>query len=400
MAPTESAVLHVPDALVRVPDEICPLCEQPIPPEKLIEIQQRERERAAAQTQRLRADFQKEKVAAVAAKQVELDGLRKETAAAEETAKRESVKREAAARSAARNEVEAAMGKKLTAAIEEKTAVQGQLKTVKAEQEHLAEERLQKRLSEQRTSLEKAKTEAVQKEQSKAFTDRQKLETKLEDLQRQVRKQRANELGESAELDLGEALRGAFLDDRFHPIDKGVAGADLWQDVVRNGEVCGRIVYDSKDRNAWRNDYVTKLKTDQIDAEGHYAVLATRVFPSGTTQMHIQDGVLIAHPARIVVLATILRDHLIQTHRLQLSDKQRDAKSAALYEFITSKRCHQLFEHFETLTSDMLSLDVTEKKQHEKNWKRRGQLIKKAERTIQVQLRGEIDQITEDEAIS
>ena len=138
---------------------------------------------------------------------------------------------------------------------------------------------------------------------SKAFEERQKLETKLEDLQRQMKKQRANELGESAELDLAEALREAFPNDRFRKIDKGVAGADLWQDVVHNGEVCGRIVYDSKNRNAWRNDYVNKLKTDQIDAEGDYAVLATRVFPSETTQMHIQDGVLVAHPARIVVLA-------------------------------------------------------------------------------------------------
>ena len=400
MASPGSSVLRAPETLLPVEPEVCPLCEQPIPAEKLVEIQQRERERAAVQTKQLRAHFEKEKAAAIAEKQSELDQLRKDAATAAETAKQEIEKREAAARNAARKEVEATMTEKLAAAIQEKTAVQEQLKTVKADQERLTEDRLQKALAEQRSSMEKAKTEAVQKEQSKTFEERHKLETRLEDLQRQLKKERADELGESAELDLGEALRGAFPDDRFHPIDKGVAGADLWQDVVHNGEVCGRIVYDSKNRNAWRNSYVDKLKTDQIDAEGHYAVLATRVFPSGIKQMHIQDGVLVAHPARIVVLASILRDQLIQTHRMQLSEKERDAKSAALYEFITSERCHQLFEHFETLTSDMLNLDVAEQKQHQNNWKKRGQLIKKAERTIQVQLRGEIDQIIEDEAIS
>ena len=360
-APSSASVFR--ESRLNIAAEVCPLCEQPIPQEKLVEIQQRERERAEAQKVQLRADFDIEKAAAIA---------EKETAANE----------------------------KITAAIQAKTAAEEQTKALKADQERMVQESLQKALIEQRTSMEKDKTVAVQKEQSKAFEERHKLEGKLEELQRQLKKERADELGESAEIDLAEALCEAFPDDDFHPIDKGVAGADLWQDVMQNGEVCGRIVYDSKNRKAWRNDYVDKLKTDQIDADGHYAVLVTRVFPSGIKQMHIQDGVFVAHPARTVVLATILREQLIQTHRLHLSNEERDAKSAALYEFITSERCYQIFEHFESLKNEMLDLDVTEKKQHDKNWKKRGQLIKKTERAIQVQLRGEIDRIIEDEATS
>ena len=360
-APSSASVFR--ESRLSIAAEVCPLCEQPIQQEKLVEIQQRERERAEAQKVQLRADFDIEKAAAIA---------EKETAANETIA----------------------------AAIQAKTAAEEQTKALKADQERMVQESLQKALIEQRTSMEKDKTVAVQKEQSKAFEERHKLEGKLEELQRQLKKERADELGESAELDLAEALCEAFPDDDFHPIDKGVAGADLWQDVMQNGEVCGRIVYDSKNRKAWRNDYVDKLKTDQIDADGHYAVLVTRVFPSGIKQMHIQDGVFVAHPARTVVLATILREQLIQTHRLHLSNEERDAKSAALYEFITSERCYQIFEHFESLKKEMLDLDVTEKKQHDKNWKKRGQLIKKTERAIQVQLRGEIDRIIEDEATS
>src|SRR5439155_21209782 len=115
------------------------------------------------------------------------------------------------------------------------------LKTIEDEQG----ERLQKALAEQRSAIEKDKTLAIQKEQSKAFEDRQKLEGKLEDLQRQLKKERADDLGESAELNLEAALRSEFPADLFHPIDKGVAGANLWQDGVHNNEICGRIVYDS-----------------------------------------------------------------------------------------------------------------------------------------------------------
>ena len=360
MASTEPSVLRVQEAHPHVAGEVCPLCDQPIPPDKLVEIQQRERERAETQRKQLRQNFDKEKAAAVAK---------------------------------TRKEVEAAMGSKLAETETAKKAAEDHLKTVKAEEQRLADERLQKALHEQRESMEKDKTQAVQKEQTKAFGDRQKMEANLGKLQRQVKKQRADELGEEAELDLCVALREAFGDDQFHPIDKGVPGADLWQDVMHSGEVCGRIIYDSKNRGAWRNEYVDKLKVDQLNADGDCAVLATRVFPAGIHQLHVQDGVFLAHPARVVALVTMLREHLIQTHRLKLSTQERETKTAALYEFINSERCHQIFEHHETLMETMLELDADEKKRHDQTWTKRGQHIKMAQRAIQVQLLGEISRI-------
>ena len=375
--------------------EICPLCEQPIPPQKLVEIQQRECQRAKEQKQQLRSDFDREKTAALAEKDLELDQFKKKAAADAKHAQRETEKLEAAARLAGKKAAGLAMSDKLKAVIEEKAAMEDQLKTVKAEEERASAERLEKALAEQRGALEKASTEAVQKEQSKAFEERQKMQSNLENLQRQIKKERADELGEAAELDLTDALREAFPLDRFHPIDKGVAGADLWQDVKHTGEVCGRIVYDSKNRNQWRNTYVSKLKTDQLDANGDYAVLATRIFPAGCKQLSIKDSVFVVHPARVVFIATILRDFLIQTYRLKLSNEERAEKINALYEFITSERCHKIFDNFETLTADMLELDAKETKQHQTNWKKRGEMIRKAERTILVQLRGEIERTIE-----
>ena len=383
MASTEPSVFRVEETIhTHITGEICPLCDQPIPTHKLVEIQKRERERAEIQKRQLRQEFEKEKDAALALKQAELEQVQKRTADDIEAAK-----------TAGKTEAETVMKAKLDEAEKAKKEAEGLLKTVKVDEERLAEQRLQKALSEQRESLEKAMTEAVQKEQKKAFEDRQKIEEDLTKVQRQVKKQRADELGEEAELVLSEALREAFDGDRFRPIEKGVAGADLWQDVVHDGQVCGRIVYDSKNRNAWRNDYVNKLKTDQLNADGDYAVLVTRVFPSGVRQLHVQDGVFLVHPARAVAVVTMLRDQLIQTHRLKLSAEERETKTEELYDFINSERCHQIFEHHETIMNGMLDLDVAERKQHEKNWTNRGQYIKKAERAIQVQLLGEINRI-------
>jgi hypothetical protein len=65
---------------------------------------------------------------------------------------------------------------------------------------------------------------------------------------------------------------------------------------------------------------------------------------------------------------------------------------------MTSERCHQIFVQFETLTNELLDLDVAEKKQHETTWRKRGEMLKKAQRNILIQLQGEIDRITGDAA--
>jgi hypothetical protein len=107
----------------------------------------------------------------------------------------------------------------------------------------------------------------------------------------------------------------------------------------------------------------------------------------------------VCHPARILALTGILREQLIRIHKLQLSAQERTAKTSALYDFMTSERCHQIFMQFETLTNELLDLDVAEKKQHETTWRKRGEMLKKAQRNILIQLQGEIDRITGDAAI-
>ncbi|MGH6636573.1 MAG: DUF2130 domain-containing protein [Gammaproteobacteria bacterium] len=390
---SELSISRVPHP--HVTSERCPWCDQPIPHERSDEIrariQERERERSAAQEKLLRERFVEEKAASEAKSKAETERVRKDAAAALAQAKAESMKREAEACEDAKTQAEAVVMVKVIAAEAAKKAAEEKLEVVKAERD----ERLQKELSQLRELLERGKTEAVQKEQAKAFEERQKLEKKLEEMQRQLQNNTAQELGEGAEVDLFETLRGAFKDDRIKRIDKGVAGADICHEVVYNGESCGRIVYDSKNHKAWRSEFVTKLREDQLAAKAEHAVLATRVFPAGKNQLDVQDGVLIANPARAVTVVTMLREHIIQAYRLRLGGRERDEKTAALYEFINSERCNQLFEHFDTLTQDMLDLEIAEKKSHDNTWKKRGLLIRNVQKVIQGQLHFEIEQIIE-----
>jgi hypothetical protein len=199
----------------------------------------------------------------------------------------------------------------------------------------------------------------------------------------------AEELGEGAEIDLFEALKKEFPGDRIERIAKGSPGADIHHVVLHNGRECGTIIYDSKNHKAFRNDHVTKLVQDQIAARAEHAILSTHKFPQGARQLHLQDGVLLANPARVVAVVTLIRQHMLQTHILRLSNTEREHKTAALYDFIMSDRCAQFFARIDANAQELLDLQVKEKKFHDTAWKKEGELIKQIQKT-QADLSNEI----------
>jgi len=147
-------------------------------------------------------------------------------------------------------------------------------------------------------------------------------------------------------------------------------------------------------RNAWRNDYVEKLARDQKAARADHAVLAALKFPANANQLHIQDGVIVANPARVVALVQMLRHHVIHVHTLRLGCTDRTKKTAKLYDFITSKRCTQLLGSIDTHADDLLDLQEKEKRAHDSNWKRQGILLRSIQKS-RADLSVEIDQIIE-----
>lgn len=250
----------------------------------------------------------------------------------------------------------------------------------------------QAQLLEERHVWQKHKDDAVNAEKAASYEERLKIQTKFEDLKRAYDQKTAEELGEGAEIDLYESLKAEFEGDKIERINKGQPGADILHTVMHNGKECGKIIYDSKNHSAWRNDFVTKLASDQMAAKAEHAVLSTSKFPKGARQLHVQDGVILAGPARVVALVQVIRRHLIQTHTLRLSNDERAKKTAALYDFITSERCAMILARIDTHTDDLLDLQVKEKKAHDANWKKQGELIRSVQR-VRAELSNEIDAI-------
>ena len=390
---------------LHIVSDTCPWCEQQIPQDKLEEISgkiaTKERERTLEITAELEQQYETNLAQVEAKARADLEFERRQSAAKETAAREEA--RKAAEAAAEEKKAEIAKIKADAAADavrirqEESDAAESRVRDKLAEKEKAVAETQEKladaegrlstvtqqheldvaeRLSSQRDILEKAKADAVNAERAKAFEENQKLSGKVDELQRALEKKTAEELGEGAEVDLFEDLKKEFQNDRIERVAKGSPGADIHHVVIHNGKECGTIIYDAKNHKAFRNEFVTKLAADQLSAKAEHAILSTHKFPSGTRQLHIQDGVLLANPARVVAIVKLIRQHMLQVHSLRLSSAEREDKTAALYDFITSERCSQLLTRIDTLAEDLLDQQVKEKKRHDAAWKKEGELIR------------------------
>lgn len=318
-----------------------------------------------------------------AALQTQLDELQKnkdaEIAKVKEDAAAAAVRIQQEAIEAAAAQVRDQLAAKDQAVSDAQTkSVEAESKLAKLSEQY--EVALNERLGSQREILEKDKDEALAAERAKAFEDTQKLQNKVSELQRALDNKTAEELGEGAEVNLYEALRREFPDDRIERVAKGAPGADIHHVVVDHGRECGTIIYDSKNHKAFRTDHVAKLAEDQIAARAEHAILSLHKFPKGTGQLHMQDGVLLANPARVVAVVTLIRRHMVQTHTLRLSNAEREEKTARLYIFITSERCAQLLDRIEKQAADLLELQNKEIRWHKNNWEKQGEAYRAIQR--------------------
>lgn len=354
---------------VHAQGDLCPLCEQPIGQDIARRIEERMRE-------------QQEAVVAQA---------RTEMAAAAEQAV-------AAARSEAKAQAEAAalarladVHARLTQAEQARADAAGQVAALKAEQQAAVETRvaeIKETVLRQKEDLQREKEAAVLAEKAKVL----KLTSELADLQRKLEGKSAHELGEGSEIDLYEQLRSAFQSDRIQRVPKGVNGADVIHEVAHNGRVCGKIVYDAKNRDAWQNGFAVKLNADKLAQGADHAILASNRFPKDKREIHLQDGVIVAAPARVLAIVEILRDQLIRLHELRVSNEERGSKTVELYAFIISEHCKQLIGQVETQAGKMLDLDTKEQEAHRRLWDSRKKLIHSVQKA-RSDLAFEIDRI-------
>jgi hypothetical protein len=348
-------------------DEVCPWCDQPISHDKFEDIRRRMTAEQEQQLATLAQQHEQQRLAADRKAKAALEQARAEAATIADL-------KVAAARTEATQAAEAALAARLAdvhAKLEQSEQAKAALVADKdaAIEKRVAE--IQDGLLRQKEDLQREKETAVLAEKAKVL----KLQSDLQDLQRKLEGKSASELGEGSEIDLFEQLKATFEGDRIQRVAKGVNGADVIHEVVHNGKVCGKIVYDAKNRNAWQNEFVVKLRADKIAQAADHAILSSNKFPKDKAQVHYQDGVIVASPARVAAIVQLLRDQVVRMHELRVSKEGREQKSMEIYGFITSEHCKQLLDQVEAQAGRMLDLDSKEQEAHRRLWDQRKKLI-------------------------
>ena len=349
-------------AHVHLAGDRCPTCDQPIPNDRIGEVQGR----IAARERQLKSESEARVNAGVEAARAALT--------AEFAARADAI----------RNEIERRASDALAAKVKEAADARLAAERKIADLQQSQDAAVAARVLEAREALEKDKAGALGAAQAKHFEEMQKARKLVDDLQRKLENKTAEELGEGAEVNLFEILKAEFPGDLVTRVGRGNAGADVIHEVRHNGKTCGVIVYDSKNHGAWRTDHAAKLREDQLAAKADHAVLSTRKFPAGAAQLHIENGVILANPARVAIIARLLRRQTVQMHTIKASNEERGRKSDELYAFMTSDRFEQFVSTVLNAAKDLDDLQVEDRKAHEKTWRRQGEMVARLKKATNV----------------
>ncbi len=208
-----------------------------------------------------------------------------------------------------------------------------------------------------------------------------KLETQMnlvKEMQRKAEQGSMQLQGEVQELAIEQILLQAFPYDEIEEVKKGQRGADAIQTVINEyGQVCGKIIFESKRTQNFGGDWIEKLKTDQREVGAEIAVLVTQTLPKEIERFGEKDGVWICGFGEVKSLVFVLREILLKTQTAKSVNDNKADKMSVLYNFLTSSQFKQQMEAIVEGFSNLKSELDREKRAMARIWKEREMQIEK-----------------------
>lgn len=232
-----------------------------------------------------------------------------------------------------------------------------------------------KKQEQEKNALKDNEFQLKQKEFEKQIEDQKKL---IDEMKRRAEQGSMQLQGEVQELALEELLKSAFPFDTISEVGKGVKGADAIQ-TVRNkqGQECGKIIYESKRTKAFSNDWIEKLKADMRSQQADVAVLVSEVLPKDMDTFGEKDGIWICRFSEVKALSALLRDGIIKIFLATRSQENKGDKMTMLYSYLTS---NEFSEQWKAIREGFMSMKLSIQKERdamEKLWKAREKQLEK-----------------------
>ena len=231
----------------------------------------------------------------------------------------------------------------------------------------------QKEIEEKARAKERESFELEKIKLLKQIDDNKKL---AEEMKRKAEQGSMQLQGEVQELALEDLLARTYPFDQILEVPKGIRGADCIQHVVNSMQQnCGSIVYESKRTKNFANDWIDKLKQDQITCKADIAVLVTETLPADLDRFGEKNGVWICGFHEVKSLSFVLREMLVKTHSVKASQENKGDKMELLYHYLTSNEFVQNIQRIIENYDGMIHQLNSEKKAMYKIWAAREKQI-------------------------
>lgn len=184
--------------------------------------------------------------------------------------------------------------------------------------------------------------------------------------------------GESQELLIEDYLKTSFPLDEIKEIKKGVRGADVLHEIMnQSGESAGKVLFESKRAEKWKNEWITKLKEDMKDAKADVGVLITSVYPKGVERLTMIDGVWICSVNEFKGICFVLRDAILKHNAWKNTQIGKGNKIERFYEYLTGNEFRENVTTLVTVFNQMQQDLLKERTVMTANWEKRQAQIEK-----------------------
>ena len=234
------------------------------------------------------------------------------------------------------------------------------------------------------------------KELEKQLDDQKRL---AEEMKRRVEQGSTQLQGEVQELALEALLRASFPFDIIEEVGKGVKGADCVHSIRNNvGQVCGKIIYESKRTKDFAKDWIEKLKADMRSVHADIAIIVTQAMPKDMDKFGEKEGIWICTFDDIQSLVAVLRGGIIKLYTQIKAHENKGDKMHLMYNYLTSSTFAEQWSAIKEGFHTMKTSIQKEREAMERLWKSREKQLEKVLLNA-AHMKGSIEGIAGTEAI-
>jgi len=253
---------------------------------------------------------------------------------------------------------------------------QRELDDARRELDLTVERRVQESLGTVRESAKKQAEDELKLKVTEKELQIASMQRQIEELRRKAEQGSQQQQGEALELELESLLRAKFPRDTIEAVAKGEHGGDVLQCVCGpTGQVCGRILWETKRTKNWSDGWLAKLRGDQRAAKAELAIIVSQALPKEVETFDLVEEVWVVSPRALIPLAVALRNHLLAVACERQNGQGQQTKMELIYQYLTGSQFRQRVQAILEKYTDMRRDLDDERKKMSAFWAKREKQI-------------------------